>query len=377
MIVRKLDTSSQRDIKKFIGFPYLLYRDCPQWVPPLNSELRLVMNRQKHPYYQHSTADFLVVESEGDVLARVAILHNRNYSTHHKKATSFFYYYESVNDPAASDLLFKAAIAWAREQQTELIIGPRGFSRSSGIGLLTEGFEYLPAMGIPYNLPYYEELIRRAGFEKETDYFSGYLKYSQQLDNRIHLAAEKVKARGEYWVKTFSTRAEMIRMIDYVNSVHHEAFQNNPGYYPSTDAEFRLMAQSIIQIADPRLIKLIMKGDEVAGFVIAYPDVSCALQRIKGELYPFGWVDVLLEKQRTHVVDLNGVGLLPKHQGMGANVLLYTELEKSLRMFNFDHAELVQVDERNFKSKSDMENVGVHWYKNHRLFRLPLVGTSP
>jgi len=128
----------------------------------------------------------------------------------------------------------------------------------------------------------------------------------------------------------------------------------------------------MIQAADPRLLKLIMKDDEVAGFIISYADISMAIQRTKGKMWPLGWVDLLLEKNRTKIVNMNGLGLLPKYQGLGSNALLYTEVEKTIRDFGFEHAEIVQVDERNFKSKSDSDVLGVIWHKKHRTYNMAI-----
>ena len=133
-----------------------------------------------------------------------------------------------------------------------------------------------------------------------------------------------------------------------------------------------MLVKNILAIADPALLKVVMKGDEMAGFIIAYPDISRALQRTKGRIYPFGWIDLLLEKKRTRVIDINGVGLLPQYQGLGNNTLLYVEIEKTLLERGSKSAEIIQVDERNFRSKSDMENMGVIFNKTHRVYRKPI-----
>lgn len=377
MKIRPIDTFNQSDARNFRKFPFQLYQDCPQWVPPASSEMQLVLNRKRHPFYKHSEADFFVAESEGDLLGRIAVLHNQNYSKHHKVATAFFYYFESVEDFDVAAGLFKAAIDWARKRNLQLLLGPKGFLRSNGTGMLVEGFQYPPAMGIPYNLPYYPGFLDRLGFSKETDFLSGYLDKSQQMPPRLEEIVEKVKKRGNFSVKAFTSKSELLQHIQEVERLHYEAFHNNPGFYPSTQEEFELIARTMIQIADPRLIKLIMSGDQIAGFVISYANISNALRQTKGKLWPFGWIPLLLEQKRTKVVDLNGVGFLPKFQGLGGNALLYSEVEKTLRQFKqFQRAELVQVDERNFKSKADMERIGVHWHKLHRVYRYTLDNTN-
>ena len=130
-----------------------------------------------------------------------------------------------------------------------------------------------------------------------------------------------------------------------------------------------MLARGLIQIANPEMIKVIMHEDEIAGFLLAFPNINKAIQRCNGKIFPFGWIDLLMEKKRTDTIDLNGVGLMPKFQGMGANILLYAELAKTLmENKNLKQAEFVQADERNFRSKSDSESMGVTWHKCHRAY---------
>ena len=252
-------------------------------------------------------------------------------------------------------------------------MGPRGFLRSSGIGLLAEGFDALPAVGIAYNHDYYDTLVKEAGFQKRWDYFSGYLVKGDSLSPKIMEAGQKIKERGKYWIKVFKNKNEMRTWIPRIEALHQEAFHNNDAFYPSTNAEFALMAENILQVAQPGLIKLIMKEDQLAGFVFCYPNVNRAIQKVRGELWPFGWYTILQELNHPKIVDLNGVGILPAFQGMGANLLLYTTLGETLMsMPKLERAEFVQVNETNFRSKSDAENVGVKFNKTHRVYQLDL-----
>lgn len=372
MKIRQLQADRKRDVEQFSRFPFELYQNCSFWVPPLSSELKLVFDRKRFPFYRHSEADFFVAESEGQTLGRIAVLHHRNYSAYHGQETAFFYYFDVVEDLDAARGLFQAAFDWAKNRNIQTILGPKGFLRSSGLGALVEGFDHLPAVGIAYNYPYYDAFIKDSGFEKLTDYLSGYMAGSHQLPERVREVAEKVKERNHFWIKTFSSKQEIKTWIPKVEEVHQQAFAHNPGFTPSTSEEFDLLANNIIQIADPHLIKLIMKDDQVAGFMIIYANISTALQKSRGDIWPFGWLYLLKAMRDPKAVDINGLGLLPAYQGLGCNALLYTEVENTLRAANVDQVEIVQVDEANFKSRSDMETMGVTWYKRHRTYQKTL-----
>jgi hypothetical protein len=372
MKVRILNTDNRKDVKDFIDFPFQLYKNCTQWIPNLEREMKLVLNRSKHPFYKHSNADFLVVESEHQILGRIAVLKNENYCNHHNGQYGFFYYFETIEDAQASTVLLSAAIDWHLSHGVQQILGPKGFLRSNGVGQLVEGFRYIPSVSMIYNYPYYDTYLEQSGFEKETDHFSGFIDRSVVINPRLYEIVEKIKERSNFWIKKFKTRNELREWVPRVEKVHHEAFHNNPGYYPSTPEEFNLIAENMISIADPSLMRLIMKNEVVAGFMIAYPDISKAIQKCEGKIYPFGWFHLLREMQRTKVLDMNGIGILPLFQGLGSNALLYVELEKTLRASRFEQLNILQVDERNYRSKADMEAVGTKWIQKHRTYHLNL-----
>jgi hypothetical protein len=161
----------------------------------------------------------------------------------------------------------------------------------------------------------------------------------------------------------------MRRWIYRIGKVYNESFSDNWEYCPLTQEEMDVVADRLIAIADPRLIKLVMKEDEIVGFAFAFPDISAAIQRTKGRVWPFGWIHLLREFKRTKWINLNGLGLLEGHRGVGANTVLYTELDKSVKDFGFEHADVVQVEENNTKSLGEMAAIGVKWYKRHRIYR--------
>jgi len=372
--VRKLNTARRRDVRAFIRFPFDLYRDCPQWVPPLLPAMRFALDRRRYPFYRRSDADFFLVESEGQVLGRIAALENRPYNAFHGTRAAFFYYFEVVEDLQAARLLLSAAFDWARQRGLDTMYGPKGLIRSDGHGVLVEGFEHRPALGIPYNYAYYDAYLRDSGFVKELDYLSGHLTADYQLPPRVHEIAERIKARRGYRIQSFTSKKEMRRLVPLVHKIYQEAFVQVWGYYPVDEAEIAIMVERVVSIADPRLIKLVWKGDEAIGFVIAYPDVSAAIQRIRGRVWPLGWLAILREMRRTKWVNFNGVGVIPKYQGVGANAVLYSELAKTFadHHFQFEHGDFVQVAEINLESLGDATMLGIPMYKRHRVYRKDL-----
>jgi ribosomal protein S18 acetylase RimI-like enzyme len=227
-------------------------------------------------------------------------------------------------------------------------------------------------MGLPYNYPYYDRFIQGAGFEKDTDHLSGYARGDQILPERLYRIANRIKQRRGYEVVHFQDKKEMQAWIPRVREVHLQAFADSHNFYPPTEEEMDAIAGTILSVADPGLIKLIKKDGQLIGFIFAYQDITAGIQRARGRIWPIGWLHLLLERRRTEWVNINGVGVLPAYQGMGVNAILYTEIKKSVEEFGFDHIEVVQVNEINFESRSDMETMEVKWYKKHRSYKREL-----
>lgn len=164
----------------------------------------------------------------------------------------------------------------------------------------------------------------------------------------------------------------MVPWIPIIDKVHFEAFQKNPNFFPFTKEEFEIMSKHILLIASPEIIKIIMKGNEVTGFVISNPNIAKALQKSNGKLFPLEWLNILKNQHFFSTIGIIGVGLLPEYQVRGANALLFYKLEKTLRKSKAPIAELIQIDERNFLRKSDMEMLGVDWQKIHHTYQLEI-----
>lgn len=370
MEIRQIDRANARDTRRFFDFPFCLYRNTPQWVPPMASERESLFGG--HPFFEHSVAEYFLAEEKGEVLGRICVMHNRNHNAYRKCKTAFFGCFESVEQLDVPRRLFGAACEWARARGLEEIIGPRGLMGSDGGGILVTGFEHRAALNENYNMPYYDRFTQDFGFTKDRDHLSGYLPGDTVLPERFFRIAERVKRRGGFSIQPFRSAQEVRAWVPQVVAVHGKAFTGNHEYFPPSEGEVKRLVDSLLMVADPRLLKLVLREGEVVGFIIAYHDIAPALQKSRGKIWPTGWWYVLQERKRAQWVNVNGIGLLPEYRGLGANTLLYTELQKAVHEFGFKHIEVIQVDEFNFKSKSDMEAIGVQWYKRHRSYRYKL-----
>jgi len=285
------------------------------------------MNKDTHPFYQHSDADFFIAEEKGKTLGRIAAISNTRANRSRNLNCAYFYFFECVDNKAVSEALFSEVIAWAKSKGHDQVYGPKGFLQGDGIGLLVKGFDYVPAVGI-----------------------------------------QKVKERSGFWVKRFETKQELLDVVQDIRHVYNGAFEGSEGFSPVTEEEIVVIAKRLLSLADPRLIKLVYKEDQIIGFLFSYPNICRGLQKTNGRMLPFGWFHILREFKTTKYMDTNGIGILPEYQGLGPTAVIYTELEKTFQEFDFEHIETVQTREDNIASLGESSHFVMDWVKTHRVY---------
>lgn len=374
MHIIQVDTANRREARQFIDLPFLIYRETPQWVPPLSSDASRQLDRNKNPYYRHSEAVFfLALQENGTPIGRLAVLNNCRYNQYNRERTAFFYLFECINDQEAANGLFSEAFLWSRQRGLDKIIGPKGFTTLDGLGLLVKGYEQRPAFGLPYNLPYYVALVEGAGFQPENELVSGYLNSQMVLPDRIQRAAELIQKRRGLKVSDYKSRRDLKTMIPRLHALYNNSLSGTTGNVPLTDKEVKTLATQLLWFANPRLIKIIWKGDEPVGFLLAYPDISAAIQRTGGRLWPFGWIDMLLELKRTKWINVNGAGIIEQYRGLRGTALLFAAMYNSVKNTGYEHADLVQIGVENDRMQRELRELGIQFYKTHRVYQRYLV----
>jgi len=370
--IEKVDTQNKAQVKRFVKLPHRLYADCPQWVPLLDIDAYTYLNRVKHPFHAHSDVDFFLAVRDGRDVGRIAAIENKPFNQYHGTKKADFYFFDCENDIEAATALFNAVFEWAKQRGLDKIVGPKGMGPLDGYGVLVFGHEHRNTMTmLNYNHAYYQQLVEAQGFEKEVDFVSCYLPADNfKIPERVERIAKRVMERGHLEVKRFKNKKEMLQWASRIGKAYNAAFVQNWEYYPLTQREIDFVVENIMMIADYRLIKIIVHGEDVVGFLFAFPDVSASLQRSKGKLHPLSLVDLLLETKRTHGVSANGMGILPEFQGHGGNAILYVEMGHTLLDFGqFQHVEMTQVAETTEQMRADLKNLHGVEYKNHRVYR--------
>ena len=372
-MVEIIEVNSKELQKELVDFQFELYKNCPQWVPPFRSDIFLMMNKEKHPYYEHSESDFFLAKRDGKVVGRIAALVNHPFNEYHNCKDGEFYLFDSIDDQEVANALLDRVFKWARIRGLERIVGPKGYGPLDGYGIQIEGFEHRGMMNMMnYNYSYYQKLVVNYGFTKEVDFVSSYISPRDfVLPEKVIQAVKLAEKHGKIRVMSFRNTKEVMAWIYKIKEAYNRAFVNNWEYYPLSDRELDTVVESALQLLDPKLIKIVVnQEDEIVGFVLPFPDVSAAMQKNKGKLGPIEMIRLFHAIKTTDWLDFNGIGILPEYQGMGGNAIIFNALLESIRENpRFINAELTQVAETAVQMRKDLENLGVRYYKNHRVYQ--------
>jgi hypothetical protein len=368
MDVHRVDPRDRQEVRRFVDLPYRLYRENPCWVPPIRGDAALALNPKRHPFYEHSEAAFFLARNGDRDVGRLAVLEHRPYNTAHAVKQAGFALFECEQDDDAAAGLFTRAVEWARDRGLDRLVGPRGFGPLDGYGLLIDAFSQRQLMTMTaYNPPFYPDLLEQLGFTREVDFVTYALNRERfVMPEPVRQAAARAASRLR--LVRYRNRGELIRAARAIGRTYNRAFVANWEYYPLSDREIDFLVDQVRPLADHRLMTFIAAGDDIVGFLLAFPDVSRALQRLRGRLTPWGVARLLLERRRTTAVALNGAGIVPEHQGHGGNALLYLQIERAIRESRFTDAELPQVADTAVKMRSDLAMLGARPLKTHRVY---------
>ncbi len=368
--IQQVNLESKSEVNAFVQFQYDLYKGCPQYCPPFRNDVKTMMNKKKHPFYEHSDGEFYIALSDGKVVGRIAVFVNNLFNEYHQVKKGQFYFFDCIDNQEVSHALIEAAIDYCRTKGMNELVGPKGLFVFDGYGILVDGFEHHQMMTMMnYNYAYYPKLLEAEGFEKEVDFASCYIQADKfAFPVKMAEVSRRVIERGKFSILNFQNKRQIRKVAEEIGHAYNQTFVNNWEYYPMTKGEVDLVISTLLDIVNPRLVKLIKYENKIVGFFVAFPDISKAMQRHDGKLNLFCLIDLLISMKTTNWVSMNGAGVLPEYHGRGGNALLYSEMEKTITDFGFEHYELTQVAETAVQMRKDMTMAGGEFYKTHRVY---------
>ncbi|HDT13047.1 MAG TPA: hypothetical protein ENO03_01695 [Candidatus Aminicenantes bacterium] len=362
-----------RDMRRFLRLPWRIYAGDPNWVPPLLSEVRAKLDPRRHPFFQHGEAASFLAVRDGEDVGRVTAIVDRNHNAAHGDRTGFFGLFECLNDAGAARALLDAAAAWCRERGMDALRGPMNLSMNDECAFLLEGFDSPPAVMMPYNPPYYLDLMEACGLAKAKDLFAFRLDSDRTGTAKVEAALARLPKTQEFSFRTISKD----RLLDdalKVAEIYNAGWRGNWGFVPWTAEDMRHMARGLAHVADFDIILLAEREGRPVGFAFGLPNLNEVLIRLNGRLTPLGYVKFLAGRRSIQGVRALVFGVLPECAHTGLAYLLYDRFARAILSKGYAWCELSWQLEDNEAVNRFAASLGAVPYKKYRIYERPISG---
>jgi hypothetical protein len=364
---------TRADLKRFVKFPWTLYRGDPYWVPPLIMDEMDTLTPGKNPAFENAETRLFTAHRDGRLVGRVAAIlslaANRKYGTKNLR----FGWFDSGDDFDVAKALLDAVCAWGREKGMETLTGPHGFTDLDYEGLLVEGFNELPTISVIYNRPYYAALLERYGLSKDVDFveFQGMVPEGTVIPEKMgKLADWAAKRNGISLLRFKNAKTLQKERGQEVFDLLDEAFEDLYGTVPLTQRQKEYYIRKYVPFVNPDFIEVAVNPQGVVvGFILSIPSLSRALQKANGRLFPFGFIHILRALKRCETLDFLLAGVKKEYQGKGVDLIMTidvmrTGLRKGVR-FTESNPEL----EHNSKIQNEWKIISTRQHKRRRIYK--------
>lgn len=360
---------TREDLRKFITFPNLFYKDCKYFVPELISDEFNNLNPAKNAAYEHSEAVQWLAYKDGKLAGRVMALMNHNVNARWNKIQARFSRLDFIDDPEVSSALVAQAEAWAKEKGAEEIVGPMGFCDFDKEGMLVEGFEELSTFVTYYNHAYYKEHLERLGYEKEVDWLEYRLAVPDKVDAKIARIAQMVQKKTGCKLLEFKKAKEVLPWGKAAFNLLAEAYMELYGYVPLTEKQVDQYIKQFFGFINPSFIKgVVDKDNKMVAIAITFPSLSKALQRCGGRLFPFGFLYLLRAIKKNDTIDMYLVAVKPEYQNLGVNAMLMDAIYREAVNQGYKYAESNPELETNEKVQATWKFFPRRQHRRRRVF---------
>lgn len=363
----------KREMDDFIHLPFYIYKDCRQYVPDLDVDVRNLFDQRKNPAYEFSQIQPFVAYRNEVAVGRVVGIINRKANEKWQTRNVRFSMLEFIDDFKVSEALIEAVSQWGQSQGMEAIHGPLGITDFDKEGMLVEDFHLTGSMNTVYNPDYYPRHIEALGFKKEVDWVQIRINIPQEVPARYARTAQY--ARDQIGLRVVKMTKEDVEKRDYGRKVFqllNEAYQPIFGFSELSIAQADIFLKKYLRLIDWQLIPIVVnEQDDIVGVAVTMGSLSQAMRKANGRLWPFGWWPLLkaLKWQPEDNAEMLLVAVRPDYQGLGVNALFFDDLIPIFNKYGFRWAETGPQLEDNVRELTQWKPLKPEFVKRRRCYK--------
>ena len=356
--------------KKFHQLPHTLHGDSKHWVAPLSLQARQ-MWAPRQPYFQHASACAWIVLSGDRVVGRISAQIDALQAEQGRAGLGHFGQLEAVDDPRVFELLIDTARDWLAGRGCDEMQGPFDLSINQQCGLLVEGFDQSPMMMMGYAPAYYAEQLQRLGLEPRAELLAyrgpagfqrpaSMTRILERVSDRIRVEPVDKSELGE--------KAELLR------SLFNQAWADNWGFVPMTEAEFTHAVNDMKLLVRPGYVNLALFDDQPAAFMVTLPNLNEMIADLNGRLWPTGALRLLwrISRKRCRTARVLLMGVAREHQqsltGAALSYALMAATQQHIMRDGIEWVEQSWILEQNRGMRSLIESLGMQVTQRYRIY---------
>ena len=373
--LRIVPVSNKADLAEFIRLPAAVFKDDPQWISPLFLERKIHLSPKHNPYFQHAKSQSWLAWRGDVAVGRISAQVDQMHLAQHHDATGFFGMLDAEDNQATFAALMATAEQWLAEQGMRRVRGPFNLSINEETGLLIDGFADPPVFMMSHALPYYREHIEQCGYHKAADTLAYLINPNfvapPVMQRLLKMASERVIVRT-------LDRSRFDEEIMLLRDIFNDAWSDNWGFVPFTEAEFKALGQNLKFLLHDEYIQIAEVDGEAAAFIIGMPNINEAIRDLKGKLFPFGWLKLIwrlkIKGPASGRVPLMGVRkkFQKTRLGPGLAFLIIEDVRNELHKRGAHRLELSWILEDNAGMRNIIESIGGTAYKRYRVYERDL-----
>ena len=377
MAIDVREVASKKEQEVFLHMPWTLgMKSDPLWVPPLLDDYRRLLDPKKSPFLKHGELQAFIAWQDGVPVGRITAHTDADFDKQWplEKGVAFFGFFDSKDDPAAAKALFGAAEGWARARGRTRLRGPFTLDSKGETGVLIEGFDTPPRIGMPHNKPYVGALIESAGYAKAKDLYCWWYT-SGSVDARTKRIADRTLALPNVRVRPMDLK-DFRREVDIIRDVYNSSWSGNWNFTPFTSGELEIIASEYKMFVDTEIALVAEVDGKPAAICLAIPDVNELVKDFDGELMkrPLNLVKLLwrLKFARPKHARLILLGVKEEyrasHKYGTLAAVLYVEVAERGARRGYVGGELGWTLEDNVMINRGIERMGAKRYKTYRVY---------
>ena len=372
MAVEIKQVTTLRELKKFVRFGNDFYKDCEYFCPQLIMDELNTFNAKVNPAHEVCEHVLYMAYRDSKIVGRIAGIINHAANARWNVKHVRFGWIDFIDDQEVSFALLDAVAAWGKSKGMEKINGPVGFTDFDHQGLLLEGYDHLAPMASLYNYPYYVRHLEAYGLVKEADWIEYQINPQTELPDRFMRMDQIVRERTKVRVDKVRSAKELVKKYgtQYIDVID-VAYQKLYNFQPLTDRQKKYYCDSYFPILNFDFVTVVVnEKDEVVAVGVGMPDISNALRKCKGSLFPFGWYHLLkaLRAKQMEAFDLLLIAVRPDYQDKGLNAVIIADQHPYFVKYGIKRVETTSILETNTKNQTHWELFPHKIHKRRRAY---------